>query len=81
MGNYKKCDCCGNLKPEEDLEEVTIVITKCKDCDLSSAPILENTNAKPSLKSLGEQGEVKTFNPYSRPPLSVASAFNPPPTE
>lgn len=42
MSNYKKCDCCGQIKPEEELEDVVITIKKCKSCDISKAPVLEN---------------------------------------
>ena len=80
-GAYKKCDCCGQLKKEEELEEITITILKCPDCDLSKAPILEETTARPTLKALGGQDGAKPFNAYSRPPASVAGAFNPPPLD
>jgi hypothetical protein len=82
MSNYKRCDCCGQLKSEDDLEEVTIVIKKCRDCDLSKSPIIQgDMNAKPVLKSLDGQGDTKPFNAYRNTPSSVANVFNPPPLD
>lgn len=69
-GNYKRCDCCGNLKPEEELEEVTITIKKCKECDLSKASVLEEIKPRPEMKSLG--------GAYSKTPRGIADAFIPP---
>ena len=69
MSNYKKCDCCGKLKPEEDLEEATITIKKCKGCEvvLPVSPIL-----LPSMQ------EVKPRSPYKNPPASVSGVFGEP---
>ena len=64
-GGYKKCDVCGKLKPEGDLEDVIITIKKCKDCELSG-------NVVDDLKP------IKPFSPskakYSIPP-GLGEAF------
>ncbi len=72
MGNYKKCDCCGALKPEEDLEEITITMLKCNDCDLSKAPVLESIAP--------ERPPLKTMNPpkASMPASLAGVSFMPP---
>jgi hypothetical protein len=79
MSNYKRCDCCGQLKPEEELEEATITIKKCASCDISKAPIL-NEIVKPELRSLGERPLIpKDFNSYKTPPAALREAFKAPP--
>lgn len=73
--NYQKCDVCGKLKCEEDLEEITIVIKKCrgKDCIVSDEVIEEGFGKRKPPKSLG--------GGYGKPPMHIAEAFNPPPED
>ena len=80
MSNYKKCDVCGNLHPEEDLEEITITIKKCKECDVSSAPVLEQfkgQQSRPEMKTLDKE----VYKPYAKPPADLAGAFRGAPEE
>jgi hypothetical protein len=77
MGNYKKCDCCGKLVNEEELEEVTITIKKCKDCDISDAPILNNGGF--TEKPLEERPAIKSMNSYKNmPPILNGVSMTPP---
>jgi len=86
MANYKKCDVCGGLHPSEEMEEITIKLLKCKDCDLSKAPVLSPITPRPEIKSLennipagGTSPLPANFKPKQVMPASIRGVdFTPP---
>lgn len=71
------CDCCKKLKPDGELEEVEILIKKCKDdkCTVPESILLPYMQVTAPVNGIAHHQAEPMRVPVKRPPAGLKEAF------